>query len=76
MRGEGFNGYLVLEWRQATGRTQVEAAHLLGVTPQCLSKWERAETTPRPRHLLILSNVFAIPVASFFQKDFHLQRVA
>lgn len=48
--------------RKAKDITQEEAAELLGVSPQSVSKWERGETTPDIGLLPALANLYKVSV--------------
>jgi transcriptional regulator with XRE-family HTH domain len=57
------------ELRKGKDLTQEEAAEILGVSPQSVSKWERGETLPDITLLPALANLYKVTVVSIIGMD-------
>ena len=57
------------EYRRACEMTQEEVANALGVAPQTVSKWERAETLPDVALLPAIANLFATTTDALLGMD-------
>lgn len=57
------------EHRCRLGMTQEDVANALGVAPQTVSKWERAETCPDVTLLPVLANLFEITTDELLGMD-------
>ncbi len=53
--------------RTSSGRTQEEVAELLGVTTETIGRMERGITWPSLPRLLLLADLYNVPVSSLFQ---------
>lgn len=43
--------------------SQYELARVIGVTPGCVSQWEKGMTHPRPKRLKQISEALNVPIA-------------
>lgn len=55
--------------RKQSGMTQQELAKKLGVAPTAVSAWERNANRPLMDKLVILSDLFEVPLTHFFDGD-------
>ncbi|MCK4130606.1 helix-turn-helix transcriptional regulator [Ralstonia pseudosolanacearum] len=55
--------------RTSSGRTQEEVAELLGVTAETIGRMERGTTWPSLPRLLLLADLYDVPVSSLFQQS-------
>lgn len=57
------------EIRTARGISQERLAELVGVSRQTISKWENGSVQPSADNLVLLSEVFHLPVEAFLKDD-------
>ncbi len=56
----------IKEFRQKNNLTQSQFADLFGITPQCVSKWEREKCYPDITFLPILAEAMECRIDEFF----------
>lgn len=59
-------GRILRTLRKRAGLTQNDVARELGVHPSAVGKWEKGETTPRPKHHNALAELFGITREALF----------
>ena len=55
--------------RRTADITQEKLAEFIGVTPQTISKWERAETYPDIETLPVIANYFGVTIDELLGND-------
>ena len=61
-------GTLLRRLRLERGWTQRQAAELLGVSAQAVSKWERGTADPSTSNLLALAKLFGVPAEDLLRQ--------
>lgn len=59
----------LIKLRKENKYTQLELAQKVGYSDKAISRWETGETTPDVETLHLLSNLYNVPIAYFFEDE-------
>lgn len=69
-------GHIIKEIRKSNRLTQADFAKKLGVAPTAVSAWERDENLPLMDKLVMISEMFSVPITDFFSINTEPQTIA